>query len=119
MSERSHGTSRLVRRLQWVNKTLAALGALAALVIAGAAWAAEPSAAAATGGTFWGLLSAALAVGLGCIGAGYAVAHIGAAAMGAVSERPELAGRTLIFVGLAEGIAIYGLIVAVMILGRL
>jgi V/A-type H+-transporting ATPase subunit K len=39
--------------------------------------------------------------------------------MGAVAEKPELAGRALVFVGLAEGIAIYGLIVAIMILGRL
>jgi len=44
---------------------------------------------------------------------------VGSAAMGAVSERPEMAGRALIFVGLAEGIAIYGLIVAIMILGKL
>jgi V/A-type H+-transporting ATPase subunit K len=43
----------------------------------------------------------------------------GAAAMGAVAEKPEMAGRALIFVGLAEGIAIYGLIIAIMILGRL
>jgi V/A-type H+-transporting ATPase subunit K len=44
---------------------------------------------------------------------------VGAAALGAIGERPEIAGRALIFVGLAEGIAIYGLIVAIMILGRL
>ncbi len=49
----------------------------------------------------------------------YAVAVVGAAAMGAVAEKPETAGRALIFVGLAEGIAIYGLIIAIMILGRL
>jgi V/A-type H+-transporting ATPase subunit K len=47
------------------------------------------------------------------------VAVVGAAALGAMSEKPELAGRALIFMGLAEGIAIYGLIVAIMILGRL
>ena len=41
-----------------------------------------------------------------------------AAAVGAVAEKPQIAGRTLIFVGLAEGIAIYGLIVAIMILGK-
>ena len=41
----------------------------------------------------------------------------GAAAIGAVAEKPELLGRTLIFVGLAEGIAIYGLIIAFMVLG--
>jgi V/A-type H+-transporting ATPase subunit K len=44
---------------------------------------------------------------------------VGAAAMGAIGEKPELAGRALIFIGLAEGIAIYGLIVALMILAKL
>lgn len=67
----------------------------------------------------WGFIAAALAAGLAAIGAAYAVAAVGAAAMGAVAEKPETAGRALIFVGLAEGIAIYGLIIAIMILGRL
>jgi V/A-type H+/Na+-transporting ATPase subunit K len=67
----------------------------------------------------WGFLAAALVVGLSAIGAAIAVAVVGGAAMGAVAEKPEMAGRALIFVGLAEGIAIYGLIIAIMILGRL
>lgn len=67
----------------------------------------------------WGFMAAALAAGLAALGAAYAVAIVGAAAMGAVAEKPETAGRALIFVGLAEGIAIYGLIIAIMILGRL
>lgn len=67
----------------------------------------------------WGFLAAAAAAGLAALGAAYAVAVVGAAAMGAVAEKPETAGRALIFVGLAEGIAIYGLIIAIMILGRL
>jgi V/A-type H+-transporting ATPase subunit K len=67
----------------------------------------------------WGFIAAALAAGLSAIGAAIAVAVVGAAALGAMSEKPELAGRALIFMGLAEGIAIYGLIVAIMILGRL
>jgi V/A-type H+-transporting ATPase subunit K len=66
-----------------------------------------------------GFLSAALAVGLSCLAAGIAVKGVGSAAMGAIAEKPELTGRALIFVGLAEGIAIYGLIVAIMILGKL
>jgi V/A-type H+/Na+-transporting ATPase subunit K len=66
----------------------------------------------------WAFLSAAIAVGLSAIGAAVAVAAVGAAALGAMSEKPEIAGRALIFLGLAEGIAIYGLIVAIMILGR-
>lgn len=67
----------------------------------------------------WGFIAAALATGIGSLGAAYAVGHVGAAALGAMGERPEIAGRALIFVGLAEGVAIYGLIIAIMILGRL
>jgi V/A-type H+-transporting ATPase subunit K len=66
----------------------------------------------------WAFLAAAIATAFGCVGAGIAVAYVGAAAVGAVGEKPEVAGRTLIFVGLAEGIAIYGLIIAIMILGK-
>jgi V/A-type H+-transporting ATPase subunit K len=68
--------------------------------------------------TGWAFLAAAVATAFGCVGAGIAVAYVGAAAVGAVGEKPEVAGRTLIFVGLAEGIAIYGLIIAIMILGK-
>ena len=67
----------------------------------------------------WGLFSAALATGLSSLGAGFAVARLGSAAVGALAEKPELLGRLLIFVGLAEGIAIYGLIVSILILQRL
>ena len=67
----------------------------------------------------WGFVAAAIVAGLGALGAAYAVAVVGAAAIGAVAEKPEMAGRALIFVGLAEGIAIYGLIIAIMILARL
>jgi V/A-type H+-transporting ATPase subunit K len=66
----------------------------------------------------WAFLAASIATGFGCLGAGIAVGYVGAAAVGAVGEKPEVAGRTLIFVGLAEGIAIYGLIIAIMILGK-
>jgi V/A-type H+-transporting ATPase subunit K len=66
-----------------------------------------------------GLLAAGLSTGLATIGAGIAVAISGSAALGAISEDPGLLGKTLIFVGLAEGIAIYGLIVSILILGRL
>ena len=67
----------------------------------------------------WGFMAAALSVGLGSMAGGIAVAYVGSAAMGAIGEKPELAARALLFVGLAEGIAIYGLIIAIMILGRL
>ncbi len=65
----------------------------------------------------WAFIAAAISTGLATIGAAIAVGLVGSSAMGAMSERPEMAGRALIFVGLAEGIAIYGLIVAIMILG--
>ena len=80
---------------------------------------AEEAAVVANSNTAWGYLSAAIAVSASTLGAGIAVAVVGSAAMGAIGERPELAGRALIFIGLAEGIAIYGLIVAIMILAKL
>ncbi len=67
----------------------------------------------------WGFVAAAMAAGLSAVAAGIAVAAVGAAAVGAIAEKPELFGRTLVLVGLAEGIAIYGLIIAIMILNRL
>ncbi|KUO75441.1 MAG: ATPase [Clostridia bacterium BRH_c25] len=66
-----------------------------------------------------GFIAAGLSTGLATIGAGYAVGAVGSSALGAVSENPRILGKTLIFVGLAEGIAIYGLIVSIMILGQL
>jgi V/A-type H+/Na+-transporting ATPase subunit K len=57
-----------------------------------------------------------VAMGAACIGAGIAVGIAGAAAIGGITEKPEILGRTLIFVGLAEGIAIYGLIISFIIL---
>jgi len=66
-----------------------------------------------------GFLAAALSTGLSAIAAGYAVAVVGSSAIGAISEDPNIVGKTIIFVGLAEGIAIYGLIVSIMILAKL
>jgi len=60
--------------------------------------------------------AAALAIGVPALGAGYAIALVGAAAAGAVAEKPEVSGKVLLFVALAEAIAIYGLVVALMIL---
>ena len=92
--------------LVWAPAAMAAAGAASAGGIAPEAWS-------------WGLMGAALATGMSSLGAGFAVAKVGTAAIGALAEKPELFGRLLIFVGLAEGIAIYGLIIAIMILGRL
>ncbi len=66
----------------------------------------------------WAFIAAAASVGVSTTAGAIAVGMVGAAAMGVVGERPEVAPRALIFVGLAEGIAIYGLIVSVMILGK-
>ena len=80
---------------------------------------AEPAAEAAAGaGLSAGIkyLAAAIAVGLACIAGGIAVAKIGSSAMGAMSENPELSGKALPFVGLAEGICLWGMLVAVLIL---
>ena len=63
-------------------------------------------------------IGAAIAVAASALGAGIAIAYAGSAALAAVSERPELFGRAMVVVGLAEGVAIYGLIVAVLILGK-
>ena len=64
------------------------------------------------------LLAAAIAVAGSSIGAAIAVAYTGAAALAAMSEKPEIFGRAMVIVGLAEGIAIYGLIVALLLIGR-
>jgi V/A-type H+/Na+-transporting ATPase subunit K len=63
-------------------------------------------------------LAAAISTGLACIGAGIGVSGTGAAAIGAIAEKPEAFGRSLIFVGLAEGVAIYGLIISFLVLNR-
>lgn len=64
----------------------------------------------------WKYLAAAAAVGIACIGSGIAVGKIGAAAMGAMAEKPELSGKAMPYVGLAEGICLWGFLVAVIIL---
>ena len=61
-------------------------------------------------------IGAALSTGLAAIGTGYAVGTVGSAALGAISEDQSILGRTIIFVGLAEGIAIFGVIISIMIL---
>jgi V/A-type H+-transporting ATPase subunit K len=61
-------------------------------------------------------IGASLAIGLACIGAGIAVAYVGAAALGVIGEKPDLLGKTLIYLGLAEGIAVYGIVISILIL---
>jgi len=61
-------------------------------------------------------IGASLAIGLACIGAGIAVGYVGAAACGIIGEKPEMLGKTLIYLGLAEGIAVYGIVISILIL---
>ena len=80
--------------------------------VAAAAAAAPPGAGGAA------LIAAAIAVAGSSIGAAFAVAYTGSAALAAMSERPEIFGRAMVVVGLAEGIAIYGLIIAIILIGK-
>ena len=66
----------------------------------------------------WVCFAAALAFGFGAIGAGMAISNAGSAAMGAISEKPEIATNALIFIALAEGLVVFGFITALMILGK-
>jgi V/A-type H+/Na+-transporting ATPase subunit K len=110
---------RAVRRLVAIN----AAAGLGALVVMGmlALGVVEPAQAAGTvaakdrGAAFIG---AAIAIAGSTIGAAIAVAYTGAAALAAISEKPELFGRAMVIVGLAEGIAIYGLVIAVVLIGK-
>lgn len=114
----------LIRR---VLKALAPAGALAVLGTL-ALWllpaaAAEPEAAAAAvippEVLPWAFIAAVSATAVSSAAAAYAVAAVGSAGVGAMAEKPELTGRVLVLVGLAEGIAIYGVIISILILNRL
>lgn len=114
-----------VRILALGNLALVVVGAaVAAVALGGGAAHADPGtlagaqAAASSGSGALALLAAAIAVAGSSIGAAIAVAYTGAAALAALSERPELFGRAMVIVGLAEGIAIYGLIVAIILIGK-
>ncbi|GHV72899.1 hypothetical protein AGMMS49940_02010 [Spirochaetia bacterium] len=98
-------------------KIVLAIGILSALSVP--LFAQEAAAAAEAAGSntaAWRYIAAALAVGLSCIAGGIAVGQIGAAAMGAMSENPELSGKALPYAGLAEGICLWGFLVALLIM---
>jgi V/A-type H+-transporting ATPase subunit K len=108
-----------LRRLLVLNGVVVA-GSLA-LLIAMLVGAVEPAQAAndsSSGDPQAALFGAAIAVAASSIGAAIAVAYTGAAALAAISEKPEMFGRAMVIVGLAEGIAIYGLIIAVILIGK-
>ncbi|MEY9951615.1 ATP synthase subunit C [Leifsonia sp. EB34] len=103
---------------------LVLLGALGLLVVSlslgdsAPASAATTASASAAGQGGAALIAASIAVAGSTIGAAIAVAYTGSAALAAISERPEMFGRAMVIVGLAEGIAIYGLIIAIIIIGK-
>ena len=113
----SQAVSRLVNGFNGFNFLVGLFAAGLAVV-----WLASPSSVLASGAAQeavadqYATLAAALSTGLACIGAGIAVGGSGAAAVGATAEKPESFGRALIFVGLSEGIAIYGLIISFLVL---
>ena len=118
---RGESPQRLTRRLAM---GLGGANVIVALMAAGllAVWFLAPDTAEAAGlaqaadDSAYRYIAAAIAVGAGSLGAAWAVSTTGSAAVGAISEQPEMFGRALIFVGLAEGVAIYGLIIAFMII---
>jgi len=121
---RRHAPARAARGLI---RGLGGLNAILGLMAAGIGliWLASPTAVLAAGPSTQGAatdpyaaLAAAISTGLAAVGAGIAVASTGSAAVGTIAEKPESFGRALIFVGLAEGIAIYGLIISFMVLNR-
>ena len=91
----------------------------AVLMFSGSAMAAEETAAAGVSAAGLGYISAALSTGLSCLGGGIAVSAAASAALGAISEDSSILGKSLIFVGLAEGVCLYGLVISFMILGQL
>lgn len=115
----SEATQTLVYGLNGFNVVLGLMAAGVGLV-----WLFSPETVAAAGfgqeavADPYATLAAAISTGLASIGAGIAVAGSGAAAVGATAEKPESFGRSLIFVGLSEGIAIYGLLISFLVLFR-
>lgn len=95
--------------------------AIATIILLGGSdvQAAESAVDPATLATGLGYIAAALVTGLSCVGGGIAVASAASAALGAISEDSSVLGKSLIFVGLAEGVCLYGLIISFMILGQL
>lgn len=111
------GTSLIVMvALMVIFGAVATMGASAQATAAGAAKVISPEQATVQK---FGLIAAAIAFGFGALGAGFAIANVGAAAMGAIGEKPEIASQALIFIALAEGLVVFGFITALMILGKI
>lgn len=91
------------------------VGIMASMATAEEAKAGEPAAASDPYRSIGLALGAALAAGISIAAAGYAVAKVGSAALGAITEKPELFGRTVLFIGLAEGLAVLGFAIAILL----
>jgi V/A-type H+-transporting ATPase subunit K len=121
---RGHDRLRSTRDLIFAFKSFNAVLVLMSLGLA-VAWLLSPETVLAASGVLqqavadpYASLAAGVSTGLAALGAGVAVSGTGAAAIGAIAEKPEALGRSLIFVGLAEGVAIYGLLIAFLVLFR-
>ncbi len=115
----SRAPRRALRRLVALNAATGAaalvLTALLALGLADPAHAQDAAGGSDSGAAFIG---AGISMAASALGAAFAVAYTGAAALAAMSEKPELFGRAMVVVGLAEGIAIYGLVIAIVLVGK-
>lgn len=119
---------RQVHAPNWLKGTLGVnlltfLGAQIGLLVLGVqdVMAADAAGAAATEvsvGMGLAIIGIGIPTAMATIGAGIAVGPVGAASLAVITEKPEMFGRTLIYLGLAEGIAIYGLVVTILLLGR-
>ncbi len=111
--------ARGLRVLKWVNAALVVAAGVLVTVALDSGWgyAATGSTVAPTYGG-QALIGAAIAVAGSSLGAAVAVAYTGSAALAAMAERPDVFGRAMVVVGLAEGIAIYGLVIAIILIGK-
>ena len=120
-SKKNYGAKKIKRN---IILNLVLFGTLCILAFAlplGAAAAGEPEAAETAAGAVngLGLIAAALATGMSSLGAGLAVGPAAVSAIGAISESSEMMGKSIIFVALAEGVAIYGMLISILILNKI
>lgn len=121
LDQRQHA-SRWLKGTVATNLLMFVLGQLALMLLTARAAFAQPAAAAtaqASLGFGLALIGISIPTAAATIGAGIAVSSVGAAALGVIAEKPESFGRTLVYLGLAEGIAVYGLVVTILMLNRL
>ncbi len=114
------GSPAALRRLVIGNVAIGLVAALAmaSILVLGGASPAYAAGSSPTSGSWAALLGAGIAIAGSTIGAAIAVAYTGAAALAAMTEKPEIFGRAMVIVGLAEGIAIYGLVIALLLIGK-